>query len=131
LHEASALLEKQLVKEFSVDSALVKLLSVGNVVLDSESTLRLDESSPQAKELKKLIHKREPVCGFFENLNFEQQSKVELKSMAVMPLFVDKNNSFGSLILGSEDKDHFSPDSGTLFLKNLAEIVSYSFVKYL
>jgi uncharacterized protein len=131
LHEASALLESQLVKEFSVDFAAVKLLSVGNAVLDSESALRLDENSPQAKELKKLIHKREPVCGFFELLDFSKLNKEDLKSMAVMPLFVDKNNCFGALILASVDKEHFSPDSGTLFLKNLGEVVSYSFVKYL
>lgn len=134
LHEASALLESQLIKEFSVDSALLKLISVSNTVLDSASTLCLDEDSIQAKELKKLIHKREPICGFFEQLNNQElttKAQLDIKSMAVIPLYVDKNNCFGVLILASEDKQHFREDSGTLFLKNLSEIVSYSLVRYL
>jgi uncharacterized protein YigA (DUF484 family) len=133
-HEVASLLQSRLVSEFSVDSVLLKLFSVSNLVLDSSSTISIDEQSTEAKTLKKLIYKREPVCGFFKQLNTEElqtSKELDINSMAVMPLFVDKNNCFGALILGSEDKQHFRPDSGTLFLKNLAEVVSHTLVKYL
>ncbi|MFK5892039.1 MAG: DUF484 family protein [Pseudomonadota bacterium] len=132
LHDVASLLQSRLVKEFSVDSVSLKLFSADNVVLDSNNTICIDKQSAQAKILMKIIHKREPVCGFFKELNPQElPTKISIASMAVMPLFVDKNNCFGTLVLGSEDKQHFKPENGTLFLKNLAEIVSYTLVRYL
>jgi len=133
-HEVASLLQSRLVSEFSVVSVLLKLFSVDNLVLDSNSLICIDEQSAEAKILKKLIYKREPVCGYFKQLDNEElqtKQQIDIGSMAVMPLFVDKNNCFGVLVLGSEDKSHFRAESGTLFLKNLAEIVSYTLVKYL
>ncbi|MFK5986142.1 MAG: DUF484 family protein [Pseudomonadota bacterium] len=134
LHDIATLLETRLVEDFTVDSALLKLFSVENAVLDAKNTISMDESSVQAKTIKKLINKREPICGFFNQLNSKElqtDKQFDIKSMAVMPLFVDKNDCFGVLILGSEDKQHFNPDNGIVFLKNLAEIVSATLVKYL
>ena len=133
-HEVASLLQSRLVSDFAVDSVLLKLFSAENLVLDSNSMICIDEQSAEAKILKKLIYKREPVCGFFKQLdNDELQTKqqFDISSMAVMPLFTDKNNCFGVLILGSEDKLHFRPESGTLLLKNLAEVVSYTLIKFL
>jgi uncharacterized protein len=129
LHDVFTLLQSRLVKEFSVDSVSLKLFSPENVVLDSNNNICIDKQSTQAKSLLKLIHKREPVCGFFKELQNEKQDTIT--SMAVMPLFVDKNNCFGTLVLGSEDKQYFRPENGTLFLKNLSEVVSYALVKFL
>jgi len=133
-HEVASLLQSRLVSDFSVDSVLLKLFSADNLLLDSNSLICIDEKSAEAKTLKNLINKREPVCGFFKQLDNEElktTKQLSITSMAVMPLFVDKNNCFGALVLGSEDKQHFRPDSGTLFLKNLAEVVSHTLVKYL
>jgi len=133
-HEVASLLQSRLVSDFSVDSVLLKLFSIDKLLLDSSSLVCIDGQSTEAKVLQKLIYKREPVCGYFKQLDNEElqtTKQFDIKSMAVMPLFVDKNNCFGALILGSEDKQHFRPDSGTLFLKNLAEVVSYTLVKYL
>jgi uncharacterized protein len=133
-HEVASLLQSRLVSEFSIDSVLLKLFSVDHLVVDSNNLICIDEQSAEAKILKKLIYKREPVCGYFKQLdNDELQTKQQLDigSMAVMPLFVDKNNCFGVLVLGSEDKLHFRVESGTLFLKNLAEVVSHTLIKYL
>jgi len=51
--------------------------------------------------------------------------------MAVLPLFVDKNACLGAVILGSSNTQHFSPDTGTLFLQNIAEVISHALVRHL
>ena len=104
-----------------------------------QKIIGLKESAIPSRLLQKLVNKRLPVCGFFSELNtpefqspsFHNRSDAEIKSMAVMPLFIDKNNCFGALILGSEDAKHFSSENGYLFLQNLAEIISLFVLKFL
>ncbi len=134
LHDLVSVLQTRLIGDFSVDTVVLKLFSVENSVLDAKNMIAIDSNSVQAKTLKKLIHKRTPMCGFFNQLNTQElqtSKQLDIKSMAVLPLFIDKNDCFGVLILASEDKQHFTPENGILFLKNLAEIVSASLVKHL
>jgi len=125
-------LQHRLINEFSADCVSLRLFSpsveVGN------DKLILDSDSKQAKELLKIIHKREPECGFFKGLDLIQlfpETDISVASMAIIPLFIDKNHCFGTLILGSTSSHHFNPNMGTIFLENLSQVLSHAIYKYL
>ena len=68
------------------------------------------------------------MCGFFKQLPLEtlfDKKAQSLSSLAVIPLFIEKNNCFGALILASNNVRRFNADMGTLFLERLGEILSH------
>jgi len=126
------ILQHRIVNEFSADCVSLQLFSPKIDNLNENVSLDID--SKQAKALLKIMHKREPVCGFFKTLDLQQlfkNSSTQIGSMAVIPLYIDKNNCFGALLLGSANLHQFSPNMGTIFLENLAEVMSYAIYKYL
>ncbi len=134
--DIAKVLEQEIIEQFNINMVALKFFSNEKLNLKTRKTLGLDENSDTFRALKKITHKRTPVCGYFPQLQPKallpvRKQKMEVGSMAVMPLYVDKNICFAALILGSEDKNHFSPNNGSLFLKHLAEIVSISIHKYL
>jgi len=125
-------LQHRIINEFSADCVCLQLFSPQTGIANEQ--ISLDADSKQAKELFKIMHKREPECGFFKTLDLEKlfpDSTVQIGSLAIIPLFIDKNNCFGALILGSANMHHFSPNMGTIFLENLSEIISHAIYKYL
>jgi uncharacterized protein YigA (DUF484 family) len=73
-----------------------------------------------------------PFCG--PNTNFEVASwfgegAAHVKSVAMMPL-AEMGETFGVLVLASEDLLRFHPDMGTLYLKRIAELVSAALLRF-
>jgi uncharacterized protein YigA (DUF484 family) len=138
LDAIKVVLDKILCDEFSVDSVALKLFI--EPVADQPEYLFGKADSVLVKELQKLLNKRKPTCGFFKNLPlqslFGEKFGVEfgekfgekadsIASLAVIPLFIEKNSCFGVLVLGSQNVSRFSANMGTHFLEKLGEILSH------
>lgn len=119
-------LDEHLGNEFSVDALSLKLFSEPQA--DQPEHLFVKSGTTLAVELEKLLNLRKPMCGFFKTLPLEElfEEKAEsIASLAVLPLFVEKNNCFGALVLGSNNIRRFNADMGTVFLERLAETLSH------
>lgn len=126
-------LDEILCDDFSVDSVALKLFVEPQA--DQPEHLFVQSDTKLGAELEKLLNTRKPMCGFFKNLPldalFEEKSQ-SLASLAILPLYIEKNDCFGALILGSNNVRRFSADMGTVFLERLAETLSHvlnSFIK--
>ncbi|MCW8929775.1 MAG: DUF484 family protein [Gammaproteobacteria bacterium] len=119
-------LDEILCDDFSVDAIALKLFV--EPIADQPEHLFVQSDSTLGQELDKLLTTRKPMCGFFKKLPmaelFEEKSQ-SIASMAVLPLFIEKNNCFGALILGSQNVRRFNADMGTLFLERLSETLSH------
>ena len=126
------MLDEILCNEFSVDAVSLKLFI--EPVAEQPEHLFVASGSKLALELEKILNTRQPMCGFFKNLPlaelFDEKAQ-SLASMAVLPLYVEKNHCFGALILGSNNIKRFSPDMGTLFLERLSETLSHVLNSYI
>ena len=126
-------LNSSLCQDFSVDAIALRVFFEPKTKQAQE--LYLEKDSKTSRELDKLINTRKPQCGYFKNLPLDELFNKEaenLSSFAVLPLFVEKNNCFGVLILGSHNMRRFSADMGTVFLERMGETISHllsSFVK--
>ena len=81
---------------------------------------------PSAEVLAFTDQQQKPVCthhAVHDTLNWFGESAPHLHSFAYLPLRAG-DQSFGLLILASEDAKRFYPEMGTLFLQRIAEIVS-------
>lgn len=73
-----------------------------------------------------------PYCGHRPGLdisNWFGDTSVPLKSFAMVALRGEQ--SFGLLVLASEDERRFYPEMGTLYLKRIGELVSVALLRYL
>ncbi|MCU7834773.1 MAG: DUF484 family protein [gamma proteobacterium symbiont of Taylorina sp.] len=126
-------LTKVLCNDFSVDAISLRVFVEPKTKQAQQFFIAKD--SPVANQLDKLLYTRKPQCGYFKNLHLEElfaEQAESLASFAVLPLFVEKNNCFGVLIMGSHNIRRFSADMGTLFLERMSESISHiliSFVK--
>lgn len=119
-------LDEVLCDDFSVDAIALKLFV--EPINDQPEHLFVEMASDLGQELDKLLNTRKPMCGFFKKLPldelFEEKSQ-SISSLAIIPLFIEKNNCFGALILGSHNVRRFNADMGTLFLERLGETLSH------
>ncbi len=119
-------LNEVLCDEFSVDAVALKL----SIEPQSEQPehLFVQSDTSLGKELEKLLNTRKPVCGFFKKIPLDElfdEASSSITSLAVIPLFIEKNNCFGALVLGSNNVRRFNAEMGTLFLKRLGEVLSH------
>ena len=119
-------LDEILCDDFSVDAVALKLFI--DPQPEQPEHLFVESGTKLAQELEKLLNTRKPMCGFFKSLPlnelFDDKAK-SLASLAVLPLYVEKNHCFGALILGSNNIRRFNSDMGTLFLERLSETLSH------
>jgi len=131
INDVYHVIEEKIIHHFSVDAIKLKVFCESKGLSGCSDNICIDNDSTEAKTLLRMVNHREPVCGYFDSIQFENNDKNSIKSMAVLPLYVDKNVCFGCLLLGSNSSQHFRPDVGTIFLQNLSEVISYSLVKYM
>ncbi len=119
-------LNEVLCDEFSVDTVALKLSIEPQS--DQPEHLFMQSGTLLETELDKLLNTRKPMCGFFKKIPldelFDEQSS-SITSLAIIPLFIEKNNCFGALVLGSHNVRRFNADMGTLFLERLGETLSH------
>lgn len=119
-------LDEHLCDDFLVDSVALRLFVTA--IEDQPEHIFVEKNSMLAQELDKLLTTRKPLCGFFKQLPLEtlfDNKAQSLSSLAIIPLFIEKNNCFGALILGSNNVRRFNADMGTIFLERLGEIISH------
>ena len=124
LHEVLAMVQNQVQTFFYTDYVYFKFLSG---IADKDMQLDahyLDEKSGIVETITPWLKKREPVCG-------QQDDKVnralfgddiKIESSALVPLY--HATELGLLCLGSVSKERFNRNMGTIFLKQLGELVS-------
>jgi uncharacterized protein YigA (DUF484 family) len=81
---------------------------------------------PSAEMLTFADQTLQPVClhrAMYDTNAWFGEGAEHLRSFAYLPLR-NGDQSFGLLILASEDQQRFYPEMGTLFLQRLAEIIS-------
>ena len=124
LHDVLAMVQDQVQTFFYTDFVCFKFLpntSDKDKQLDAHC---LDNSSGIVETITPWLEGREPVCGRQdETVNralFGEDIKIE--SSALVPLY--HTVDLGLLCLGSVSQDRFNKDMGTIFLKQLGELVS-------
>jgi hypothetical protein len=91
------------------------------------------EFAPVSAELREYAAALDaPFCG--PNANFEAvswfgEAAPHIRSIAFMPLR-ELDETFGMLVLASEDLLRFYPEMGTLYLKRLGEMVSAGLLRF-
>lgn len=125
-------LDEVLGNDFSVDAVALKLFTEPQT--DQPEHLFAASGATLTQELEKLLNLRKPVCGYFKTLPLEmlfEDKASSIASLAVLPLFVEKNNCFGALVLGSNNIRRFNADMGTVFLERLAETLSHMLNRFI
>jgi uncharacterized protein YigA (DUF484 family) len=124
LNDVLAMVQVQVQTFFYTDYVCFKFLPE---ITDKEKRLEnhyLDVKTGIVDTVKPWLEKRKPVCGRLdEEVNrvlFGDDIKVE--SSALIPLY--HTAEIGLLCLGSVSKDRFNKSMGTIFLKQLGELVS-------
>lgn len=76
---------------------------------------------------------RHPYCGpasMTEVVGWFGEAGAQVSSVALLPLRRD-GQVFGLLALGSEDKERFYPEMGTLYVARIADLVGAALINYL
>ncbi len=93
----------------------------------------LPEFSEVSKELRVFTENlTNPYCGphaVYETASLFGEDAERLLSFAMVALRAEQ--TFGLLVLASEDAERFYPEMGTLYLKRLGELVSVAFMRHL
>jgi uncharacterized protein YigA (DUF484 family) len=92
--------------------------------------LHLWQDEPPSSEVLSFADQHEqPVCAHHavhDTLPWFGEAAEHLRSFAYLPLRAN-GQTFGLLILASEDKQRFYPEMGTLFLQRIAETLGCAF----
>ena len=73
----------------------------------------------------RVLASSKPICGHFKDAQLEflfSEHAIDIESAALLPLGASAR--FGILAIGSRDPQRFHPGMGTIFLRQLGEIVS-------
>jgi len=119
-------LDEVLGNDFAVDAVALKLFV--DAIPEQPKHLFIQADSRLGNELEKLLNTRKPMCGYFKNLPMDElfaEKSQSITSLAVLPLYIEKNNCFGALIMGSNNVRRFNAEMGTLFLERLSETLSH------
>lgn len=87
------------------------------------------DEPPSAEVLAFTDEHAQPVCthhAVADTLSWFGESGSHLRSFAYLPLRAN-GQTIGLLVLGSEDKERFYPEMGTVFLQRIAETLGSAF----
>jgi uncharacterized protein YigA (DUF484 family) len=93
----------------------------------------LPEFQPVSAELRAFAGALEqPFCGpntGFEAIGWLGDAAEHIRSVAFMPIR-ERDETFGLLMLASEDAQRFYPEMGTVYLKRIGELVGAALLRY-
>lgn len=118
----------RLAKDLEADAVVLRLFDNGNTSLKTVAEV-VDWSEPVMGAFEKVIKGRHPVCGSLKpgqlDALFSEQSD-NIHSVALIPLVEDATSSraYGLLAIGSPDRQRFRADMGTVFLTQLAKVLT-------
>lgn len=111
--------------DFGVPSVAVRLWADGTARGRAEFTDITQEARVFAESLTDPYFSDHPM--FDSGAWFEGGADV-VRSLVYLPLRAER--AFGLLVMGSDDRERFSADKGTLYLTRLGEIVSMALNRY-
>lgn len=125
LDEVLSNLYQAMSDDFKADFVSVRLFA--DPAADGDRGLGefVGKDSSQRELLTQVLASSKPVCGHFKDAQLEflfPEHVGEIGSGALVPL--GQNARFGVLAIGSRDPQRFHPGMGTMFLRQLGEIVS-------
>jgi uncharacterized protein YigA (DUF484 family) len=134
------IISNQLQKDFKADSVVLRLFQSQFKNIQDSSILQkreefVDWSEPVLGAFEKVIKGRQPVCGNLKKGQLDSLFEThadDISSAALIPL-LDNNDAsvcYGMLAIGSNDRNHFHAEMGTLFLSHLGKIISILLNKY-
>jgi hypothetical protein len=91
----------------------------------------LDSKSRHRSEIREWMEQRKPVFGPFDP-GLQKQffgDQRQIASCVLIPLYHTRD--FGLLVLGSKSRDRFTNGMGTVFLRQLGELISGKIKNYL
>jgi uncharacterized protein YigA (DUF484 family) len=112
-------------EDFAVPSVALRLWVDGTAQDRAEFTDITQEARVFAESLTDPYFSDHPM--FDSGAWFEGGAEV-VRSLVYLPLRAER--AFGLLVMGSDDKQRFSADKGTLYLTRLGEIVSMALNRY-
>jgi len=125
LDEALTNLYQAMREDFKADFAAIRLFA--DPASDGDQGLGefVGKSSDGRDLFSKVLASEKPVCGHLKDKQLEflfSDHGGEIRSGALLPL--GQNARFGVLAIGSRDAQRFHPGMGTIFLRQLGDIVS-------
>lgn len=131
LDEVLANLYQAMREDFKADFAAIRLFT--DPVTDRDRGLgEFVGKNSEGKELFSLaLASKKPVCGHFKHRQLAflfSENDAEVGSSALLPL--GQNTAYGVLAIGSRDAQRFHPGMGTIFLRQLGDIVSRVLLPY-
>jgi len=132
LDEVLTSLYQAMGEDFNADFAAIRLFA--DPVSAGEQGLGefVGKNSAGAELFSQVLTSNKPICGHFkdEQLVFLfPENAGEIGSGALLPL--GRNARFGVLAIGSRDGQRFHPGMGTIFLRQLGDIVSRVLVRHI
>lgn len=125
LDEVFSYLYQAMCDDFKADFAAIRLFAQPASEADRGLGEFLGESAGEKALFSQVLASSKPICGHFKADQlaclFPDQAN-EVGSGALLPL--GRKAGFGVLAIGSRDPQRFHPGMGTLFLRQLGEIVS-------
>lgn len=111
--------------DFDADFVAMRLFADAASAADQGLGEFAGKDSPERALFAQVLAAAKPLCGHFKDSQLEAlfpEHAAEVESGALLPL--GPNGGFGVLAIGSRDPRRFHPGMGTMFLRQLAEIVS-------
>jgi uncharacterized protein YigA (DUF484 family) len=118
--------------DFKADFAAIRLFVDPASDADRGLGEFVGESSEDREIFSQVLASSKPICGHFKDRQLEilfPEHMSEVGSGAMLPL--GQNAGFGILAIGSRDPQRFHPGMGTIFLRQLGEIVSRILVPHI
>jgi len=123
LEQLLKLVEHRLSADFSADEVIIRLFN---------SDVKSDKASWSVEELsafEQVTAKRKPVCGKLSDDHMQalfNDTAEKINSVALIPLIKteDSKQCMGLVAIGSKEASRFSADMDTLFLSQLAKVLT-------
>jgi len=125
LDEALTNLYQAMCEDFKADFAAIRLFTDPTSNGDRGLGEFVGKNSDARELFSQALASSKPICGHIKDKQLAflfPEHGGEIASGALLPL--GQNARFGILAIGSRDTQRFHPGMGTIFLRQLAEIVS-------
>lgn len=122
------IVQTRLAEDFDAEAVVVRLFNTGHPSLAKLPEL-VDWSEPVMGAFEKVINGRKPVCGALKPGQLDALFSDEadhIASAALIPLVEneDSRKCYGLLAIGSQDRNRFRADMGTVFLSQLGRVLT-------
>jgi uncharacterized protein YigA (DUF484 family) len=127
-----ATVREALLDDSGADAVVVRLLDVGSDATRAQPERYMATEGSDAAAFADLLATGEPVCGAASEHQLAAlfgADAARVGSVALVPLRAGQ--PLGVLAIASDDPNHYRSDMGTLFLRQLGQLVAAGLARYL